>query len=70
MCLALFMSPSVASLGGVLKAVLTVEQGDRQQGAVVLWGAAASTGTKVKSGQVKMSYRDFYGNFVKHFAKC
>uniref|UniRef100_A0A8C8I0L5 RHD domain-containing protein n=1 Tax=Oncorhynchus tshawytscha TaxID=74940 RepID=A0A8C8I0L5_ONCTS len=27
-------------VGGVLKAVLTVEQGDGQQGAVVLWGAA------------------------------
>lgn len=28
--------------GGVLKAVLTVEQGDGHLGAVVLWGAALS----------------------------
>lgn len=28
--------------GGVLKAVLTVEQGDGHRGAVVLWGAALS----------------------------
>ncbi|KAJ8014430.1 hypothetical protein DPEC_G00040140 [Dallia pectoralis] len=30
----------VSRTGGILKAVLTAEQGDGQQGAVVLWGAA------------------------------
>lgn len=28
--------------GGVLKAILNVEQGDGHQGAVILWGAALS----------------------------
>lgn len=32
----------ISRAGGVLKAVLTVEQGDGHQGAVVLWGAALS----------------------------
>lgn len=34
------VAEGMSRAGGVLKAVLTVEQGDRQQGAVVLWGAA------------------------------
>lgn len=32
----------ISRTGGVLKAILTVEQGDGQQGAVILWGAALS----------------------------
>lgn len=32
----------ISRAGGVLKAILTVEQGDGHQGAVVLWGAALS----------------------------
>jgi len=32
----------ISRTGGVLKAILTVEQGDGHQGAVVLWGAALS----------------------------